>query len=71
MDVAMRYLLMGVMVRLLLMGSLSIDLPTNGYQDSMETSIDGCSSLYVGDIEIHIEEIVASTHSFQHRDIVS
>ena len=45
------------------------EIPTDGYQDSMETSIDGCSSLYVGDIEIHIENIVTSTHSFKHRDL--
>ena len=32
-------------------------------------STDGCSSLYVGDIEIPIEEIVASIHSFEHRDL--
>ena len=37
----------------------------------METSTDGCSSFYVGDIEIHIEEFVASTHSFEHINLVS
>ena len=30
------------------------------------TSTDGCSPLYVGDIEIHIEDMDASTHSFDH-----
>ena len=29
-------------------------------------SIDGFSSLYIGDIEISIEEIVASTSSLEH-----
>ena len=47
------------------------DVPIYGYQDNMETFTDGCSSLYVGDIEVYMEEIVASTHSFEHRDIAS
>ena len=42
------------------------EIPTDGYQDNMDTSTNGCSSLYVGDIEIPIEDIVASTHSFEH-----
>ena len=50
-------------------GCLRVDVATNGYQYSMETSTDGCSYIYVGDIEIHIEDIVASTHYFNHRDL--
>ena len=46
-----------------------VDVPTDGYQDNMETSTDGCSSLFVGDIEIPIEDIIASTHLFEHKDL--
>ena len=52
-------------------GFLRVHVPMNGYQDSMETSTIRCSSLYVADIEIHIEEIISSTHSFGHRDLAT
>ena len=32
------------------------------------TSTDGCSPIYVGDIEIPIEDMAISTHSFKHED---
>ena len=32
------------------------------------TYTDGCSPIYVGDIEIPIEEMDTSTHSFEHED---
>ena len=35
------------------------------------TSTDGCSPLYLGHIDIPIEDIVASTHSFENRDLVA
>ena len=52
-------------------GCLRVDVATNGYQYSMDTSTDGCLFLYVGDIEILNGEIVASTHSFDHRDLAT
>ena len=50
-------------------GFLRVDVPNDGYQNNMDTSTDVCSSLYVGDININIEDIVASTHSFEHSDL--
>ena len=38
--------------------------------DSLKSTY-GCSPFYVGDIEIPIEEIVASTHCFEHRDLAA
>ena len=67
MYVMMRYLPMGIMVPI--DGFIRVDVPIDGYQDNMETSTDGCSSLFVGDIEIPIEDIIASTHLFEHKDL--
>ena len=44
-------------------------VPIDGCSSFSETYTDGCPPLYVGDIEIPIEYMSTSTHSFEHRKI--
>ena len=46
----------GYLGEVLIDGCLRVDVPIDGYQYSTETTSDGCSYLFVGNLEIHIEE---------------